>query len=928
MLPEDHPDLLTVRSNLAVTMQMTGDLEGARAELEAVLGSYERTRSPDDMDLLMARQNLAATIGKMGDIVGARRLLAEVVAGLERTLPMDHESLLRARTNLASAMSTLGESAAARGIQEQVIAVWERMLPPDHPDLVQARAGLANTLFAAGDLEGARRLEEQVLASCERTLPPGHPFLIGARFNLAGTMSAMGDQAGARALLESVAASYERVLPPDHPDLHRARLSLGGVLLSARDPEAARKLNEAAVVGLEGRLHADHPDLLGARCNLANSMWSSGDLAAARALFEDVIEDFDESTRGRARHYLEARSSLGGVLRELGELAESRTLQGAVLESLEQVYPDDHPVLMNAYVDIAITTCSMGDGAESRAIGVELAHRMLRRLELVALLSPREARETVAGEAHRHVGVRFFTALTEPEDTAPLRFELAETLRATTTLSAGGARMDDERRSEVAALRARLNDLVSGGPSDAQSADDFAAEVSRLALERDGIERELRKELAAAGDGATRIETAALAKALSKGAAAVGFQRIEKLVLAPGASKILRVGDVLVAHVLRADGTLVELELGPAEELAELARRWRASLGRPLTSRGFVSAEASEAEPPGDVGRKLRERILDPVLDAAGEARELYVCLDDFLHVVPLGALPLEDGVVRDRYEILNQVSFLRLQAGGRPGASTSGLLAVGNATFGSGDGRVFAGAGAATRGDSAAFLPLRETQAEVEFAASLFEAEEEVDPVLLLAEEATKASFHEHAPGKRFVHVATHGWFAPETVPSRIDASPDDRALWSRLGARETVTGLAPMTLCGIAMAGANDGRDSLGRVRGILTAEELAGVDLSACELAVLSACETNVGIRRAGQGIQSLQTALHAAGARSAITSLWKVDDAATRRLMERFYTYLWVEGLSKAEALWRAQCDLRAEGHPVRDWAAWVLSGAPD
>ena len=32
--------------------------------------------------------------------------------------------------------------------------------------------------------------------------------------------------------------------------------------------------------------------------------------------------------------------------------------------------------------------------------------------------------------------------------------------------------------------------------------------------------------------------------------------------------------------------------------------------------------------------------------------------------------------------------------------------------------------------------------------------------------------------------------------------------------------------------------------------------------------------------------------------------------------------------KADALWKAKCDLRAEGHPVRDWAAWVLSGDPD
>jgi len=94
------------------------------------------------------------------------------------------------------------------------------------------------------------------------------------------------------------------------------------------------------------------------------------------------------------------------------------------------------------------------------------------------------------------------------------------------------------------------------------------------------------------------------------------------------------------------------------------------------------------------------------------------------------------------------------------------------------------------------------------------------------------------------------------------------------------------------------------------------------------VLSACETNVGIRSAGVGIQSLKAALHAAGVRTAVTSLWKVDDAATRKLMELFYTYLWKEKMPKARALWKAKCALRAEGHPVREWAAWVLSGDPE
>ena len=74
--------------------------------------------------------------------------------------------------------------------------------------------------------------------------------------------------------------------------------------------------------------------------------------------------------------------------------------------------------------------------------------------------------------------------------------------------------------------------------------------------------------------------------------------------------------------------------------------------------------------------------------------------------------------------------------------------------------------------------------------------------------------------------------------------------------------------------------------------------------------------------------MQTALHAAGARTAITSLWRVPDEWTGRLMERFYENLWGRGMTKAEALWAAKVHLREElGAPVSAWAGWVLTGDP-
>jgi CHAT domain-containing protein len=54
---------------------------------------------------------------------------------------------------------------------------------------------------------------------------------------------------------------------------------------------------------------------------------------------------------------------------------------------------------------------------------------------------------------------------------------------------------------------------------------------------------------------------------------------------------------------------------------------------------------------------------------------------------------------------------------------------------------------------------------------------------------------------------------------------------------------------------------------------------------------------------------------------------VDDVWTKRLMELFYGFLWRDGMSKADALWRAKLALREEGAELGDWGAWILTGDP-
>jgi CHAT domain-containing protein len=111
-----------------------------------------------------------------------------------------------------------------------------------------------------------------------------------------------------------------------------------------------------------------------------------------------------------------------------------------------------------------------------------------------------------------------------------------------------------------------------------------------------------------------------------------------------------------------------------------------------------------------------------------------------------------------------------------------------------------------------------------------------------------------------------------------------------------------------------------------GVITAEDVSGLDLLATEMVVLSACETGLGEIRTGEGVFGLRRAFAVAGAKTLIMSLWKVPDQQTQELMEELYRHI-IDGRPRAEALRAAQLKIRAKYPDPRDWGAFVCQGDP-
>jgi len=399
----------------------------------------------------------------------------------------------------------------------------------------------------------------------------------------------------------------------------------------------------------------------------------------------------------------------------------------------------------------------------------------------------------------------------------------------------------------------------------------------------------------------------------------------------------------LVAFVVRRDA-LEHVDLGPAVAVEKAVDDWRLALQRRFRTEGDNA-----------LGAAVRQLLWQPLEKHLHGAKVVLISPDGELARVPFAALP---GSKKGSY-LLEEMAVAvvpvpqllpKLLARRSPESETEpSLLVVGEVSYDAGGGAAVADSRSAPRaGTLLSWKPLDNTGTEVAAIKDRFQRRFRRAVVTELREdEASEAEVRKQAPRHRYLHFATHGFFAPPELRSALSAASRGKEsdVGNLFGRGKGVAGFHPGLLSGLVLAGANRPAE-VGKDDGILTALEVESLDLSGVELAVLSACETGLGEKAGGEGLLGLQRAFQVAGARGVVAGLWQVDDKATRDLMTRFYENLWKKKMPKLEALREAQLWMRKEGIgrgmidvkvpkerlakedgrlPPYYWAAFALSG---
>ena len=328
--------------------------------------------------------------------------------------------------------------------------------------------------------------------------------------------------------------------------------------------------------------------------------------------------------------------------------------------------------------------------------------------------------------------------------------------------------------------------------------------------------------------------------------------------------------------------------------------------------------------------KELYRLLWEPFQDVVKEGSTVYYVPSQLLFRIALESLPLEDGtVLGDHYRFIRlssarELAYVDNRLNLNLVSEKTHAVLYGGLQYSLDDAvmvdearkydtpKLLASSRGQIRG-GIAFNDLPGTKAEIDSVEKILCFYQlSVEPYS--EERGTEESFlrmNGNAP--QILHMATHGFYYTSDEAQEIDGLR---------GYKDA------MLLSGLVMSGGNAawlGQNlPEGVLGGILTASDIARLDLRGMELVVLPACHSGNG-EATEEGLYGLQRAFKKAGVKTMVMSLWEVSDMVATEFMTCFYKNMLDKdnAFDKRKAFDKAKSLIREKYPEPYYWAGFVM-----
>jgi tetratricopeptide (TPR) repeat protein len=947
-----HPHVATSLDSLATMYWTQGFYQRAEPLYQRALQIREVALGKNHPDVAQSLNSLVNFYWTLGSYERAESLAERALRIQEETLGKNHHDVAQSLINLANLYRAEGSYERTEPLYQRALQIREATLGPGHPEVAQALNNLADLYKAEGSYERAEPLYQRALQIWNAALGENHPYIAVSINNLADLYRVQGSYKRAEPLYRRALQIWEAALGKHHPDIATSLDNFAAHYCDQGAYEQAESLFQRALEIREAVLGKNHPDVATSLNNLADIYLAQGSYARAEPLYQSALRIREAGPGKNHPDVALSLNNLATLYRVQGLYDQAEPLLKRALRIRETILGKNHP-------DVTVSLHELGKLYLAKGqftAAFLLLHRAFAasegrlRREALALS---EARLAGLLDLLRRQDEALYNQLREyPSEVTARRLalaiallrkgrsvnEIADTSRAIYRIL---GESDRQALQRLRALRTQFASLSLAGPGKLSPAD-YQTRLKELETQGDVLEAELahrsallraQRQLPDPNDVIDRVATA-----LPPAGALVEIIVFNASPVAPphgtAPSKVPST-PIYFALVLLPSGDIRAVDLGPAAVIDSAVGRLRDALASPD---GTYLPAAQE----------LYRLVFQPIAPLLGSQRHLFVSPDGQLGLIPWAALHDGTRFLVDTFDWTYLTSGKDLLRRSEEFVPSNSVMVFADPDFGTSSTSTATQSAPAAAPRAVAskersyaverffarrregwtdlpLVPLPGTRQEAEAIRKLTPAAH-----LVMGKAATKEAFLQvAAPG--ILHVATHGFFLEDTsTPPAVRGIGSFGELG---GGNPRQTPSDPLLRSGLVLAGARAQATPAGAAgpsgrhrmeNSLVTALEIAGMNLWGTQLVVLSACETGRGDVKLGQGVYGLRRAFTVAGAETLVTSLWKVNDETTHELMKGYYQRL-LGGAGRAHALREAMEGVRMQHPHPYYWAPFIVVG---
>jgi len=931
-LGPDHPDLATGLRTLAVFLNILGKYTEAEQFLRRSLAIREEVLGPNHPEVAITLNDLARIYSNTDRFTEAEALYQRTLTIKEKNFGQEHREIASLLNDWAiSFYHAKGNYAGEEMLLRRSLAIWEKTFGPDDIRVAQSLNNLANVYTTQGRYAEAEPMLRRMLAIYDHGRGPATNFVATGLNSLASLYLKQGKLNEAEPILLRALAIREKALGPDHPDLAIILDNLAELFRVQNKHNDADSLLQRTLAIREKALGADHTAVAKNLNALARTMYLDGGekQQTALPLIERAIRIWD-ANRVYPEWRVDAYALRGRWRKQMGDQMGALNDLSEALRSAEKLRPQ------------------VGGGEETRAGFFEKYDDHFD--EMVAWQLEAGQMEEALEYAERGQARALLDQLAVAQiDLLNSIQDKNKRISLSKRQSAAKARMAEyQQRQNVLASR---KDLSAEEKSQQSAALKDSLELATKEYEQVWEEIKLASPLwqNMMTSGGQPVALTAVQQSLIPEKSLmllyqIGKEQSHLFVIPPGIQK----PEVVPLQFTTEDTSILQVKVGPLTS---------ADLKKILLGNDSVSAALgvfsylktspdllkSGQEKSATARLQALRRVLvpDTLWAKLAEYTEVILIPDGLLHQLPFEALVVQSGNTpkETRYwidegpviryapsaTILDNLEK-RTIADSPTSVGKPSILSLSDPIFDMAiveaeSKRRFTNKPVVVVNDSASAQPadiLEELRTasrgnEIELASTLPRLPGtalETDYVrkhfgvknvkILQGLQADEPNLRANIQGKRYLHLATHGLV-------ELQHSSLSNALALTLPPKDTVDSQ-------------NDG---------FLKLYEIYELQLPDCELAVLSACDTQYGRLFEGEGVFALSRGFLAAGVRRVVASHWQVADFSSAELIGAFFRVVATaekEGkpVDYARALHDAKRKLRQWAVPYF-WAPFIIIG---